>query len=127
MALGNPSILALTNQYHGTNGNKEKKIKATEFSAFVEANKTHVINPIKSYPGRTTYTWVRTGTAPTMMPVTELKFCDFKPFKWRPLPNHKYQLIINKTGSGICDFENKAIDLAQPSVQIASDVASLCE
>lgn len=127
MALGNPSILALNNQYHGTNGNKEKKIKATEFMALVEADKTHTVSPIKSYPGRTTYSWVKTGTAPIMVPVTELNFCNFKSLKWTPRPEHKYQLIINKTGNGTCDFDTKIVDLAQPNINTASDEAKLCE
>lgn len=127
VAFGNPSILVLSNQFHGTNGNKEKKIQASQFSAAVEANKTHVVSPAKSYPGDTTYTWVNTGTAPIRIPVTQLKFCDLKSYKWTPQADHKYQLITNKTGNNVCDIETKLVDLAQPNTNLATETAGLCD
>lgn len=123
-------LLTLKHPIHGLNGDASKKQAATRFAADVPANKTLAIITTKQYSGRTTFSWVSTGTAPIMVPRTEVLHCEIPAFNWTPIPGHVYQLSIDKTGNNVCDVRTKLIDVSlqnSPAAISTTDMAKSCQ
>ncbi|WP_133621542.1 hypothetical protein [Hydromonas duriensis] len=122
-------LLDLKKPVHGINADAAKKQVATRFAADVPANQMLVVIPTKRYFGRTTYSWVKTGAAPALVPNTEVLYCPLPAFNWTAQPHHVYQVFIESTGKNDCDVRAKLLDItvADKPVDInTSEIATTC-